>query len=167
MDKILVGLLTGRVQIMSNSTRNKCKARIFDVDGTLCNVSSIRHFVSGDNRNFDVFHRESVNCPPHLYVVKAAQESETEGIAPLIVTARQALYRNVTAFWLAMHDVPSEALYMRATGDTRPDYEVKKDILARIRIRYDVIEAWDDNPNVIQLWREENIPTILVPGWED
>lgn len=129
-------------------------------------MRSIRHHVTGDHRNFDAFHRESVNCPPHPHVVKAAQESESEGVAPLIVTARQALYRNVTAFWLAMHHVPSEVLYMRATGDMRPDYEVKKDILVRIRENYEVVEAWDDNPNVIRLWGEEGIPYVLVPGWE-
>lgn len=152
---------------MSNSTLSKRKARIFDIDGTLCNVESIRHHVSGERRDFDAFHLESVNCPPHPHVVEAARQSLVEGVAPLIVTARQAKYRNVTAFWLAMHDVPSEALFMRATGDMRPDYEVKRDILARIRTRYDVIEAWDDNPSVIRLWTEEKIPTILVPGWVD
>jgi phosphoglycolate phosphatase-like HAD superfamily hydrolase len=152
---------------MSNSLRNRERARIFDIDGTLCNVSSIRHFVSGGRRDFDAFHMESINCPPHPHVVEAAQQSLADGIAPLIVTARQAKYRNVTAFWLAMHHIPSEALYMRATGDMRPDYEVKRDILARIRNRYDVIEAWDDNPNVIELWREEGIPFVLVPGWEE
>lgn len=153
---------------MSNSTlRNKRKARIFDVDGTLCNVEDIRHFVSGGQRNFDAFHYASIDCPPNPHVVEAARQSLAEGVAPLIVTARQAKYRNVTAFWLAMHDVPSEAMYMRATGDMRPDYYVKRDILTRIRYWYDVIEAWDDNPNVIRLWTEENIPTVLVPGWVD
>lgn len=152
---------------MSNSIRSKRKARIFDIDGTLCNVEGIRHYVTGTRRDFDAFHLESVNCPPHLHVVEAAQKSLAEGVAPLIVTARQAKYRNVTAFWLAMHNVPSEALYMRATGDMRPDYEVKRDILARIRPWYDVIEAWDDNPSVTRLWGEENIPYVLVPGWLD
>jgi phosphoglycolate phosphatase-like HAD superfamily hydrolase len=152
---------------MSNSPRMKRKARIFDIDGTLCDVSSIRHLVTGGTRNFDAFHRESINCPPHSHVVEAARNSEAEDIAPLIVTARDARYRNVTAFWLAMHHIPSEALYMRRWGDWRPDYEVKRDILARIRDRYDVVEAWDDNPNVIRLWGEEGIPYVIVPGWED
>lgn len=144
----------------------KPKARIFDVDGTLCDVRTVRHHVTGDNRNFDAFHLESVNCPPHPQVVEAARRSEAEGVAPLIVTARQARYRNVTAFWLAMHEIPSEVLYMRATGDMRPDYEVKRDILASILRSYDVIEAWDDNPSVIRLWTESRIPSVItVPGW--
>lgn len=150
---------------MSNSIPSKPKARIFDIDGTLCDVRTIRHHVTGVNRNFDAFHLESVNCPPHLHVVEALRQSEAEGIAPLIVTARQAKYRNVTAFWLAMHDIPSEVLYMRRTGDMRPDYEVKRDILEQILLSYDVIEAWDDNPSVIRLWDENLIPSVIVPGW--
>ena len=155
----------GRELDMSNSMVSKRKARIFDIDGTLCNVEAIRHHVTGTRRDFDAFHRESVNCPPHPHVVEAVRQSLAEGVAPLIVTARQAKYRNVTAFWLAMHKIPSEAMYMRRTGDQRPDYEVKKDILTRIRNSWDPIEAWDDNPAVIQLWRDEKIPYVIVPGW--
>lgn len=129
-------------------------------------MTPIRHLVTEGQRNFDAFHRASIDCEPHPHVVKAAQDSHAEGIAPLIVTARNVRYRNVTAFWLAMHHVPSEALYMRADNDFRPDYEVKKDILARIRNSWDVVEAWDDNPNVTRLWQEEGIPFVLVPGWE-
>jgi len=152
---------------MSNSPLMKPKARIFDVDGTLCDVRTIRHHVMGDNRNFDAFHLESVNCPPHPHVVDAVRQSEAEGVAPLIVTARQFMYRNVTAFWLAMHEIPSEALYMRATGDMRPDHEVKQDILHRILNSWDVVEAWDDNPSVIEnVWVKNGIPYVLVPGWE-
>lgn len=152
---------------MPNSPLMKPKARIFDIDGTLCDVRTIRHHVMGDNRNFDAFHRESVNCPPHAHVVEAARQSEAEGVAPLIVTARQTLYRNVTAYWLAMHEIPSAALYMRRTGDMRPDFEVKQDILDRILNSWDVIEAWDDNPSVItNVWVKNNIPYVLVPGWE-
>lgn len=152
---------------MSNSTPSKPKARIFDIDGTLCDVRTIRHHVMGGRRNFDAFHLESVNCPPHLHVVEAVRQSETEGVAPLIVTARQNKYRSVTSFWLAMHDIPSQELFMRPTGDMRPDFEVKQDILDRILNSWDVIEAWDDNPSVItNVWEKNNIPYVLVPGWE-
>ena len=146
----------------------KRKARIFDVDGTLCNVDEIRHHVMGGRRNFDAFHLESVNCPPNLQVVEAAQKSAAEGIAPLIVTARQTKYRNVTAFWLAMHHIPSERLYMRRTGDQRADYLVKLDILARIQNSWEVVEAYDDNPSVIEnVWAANGIPYVLVPGWPE
>jgi phosphoglycolate phosphatase-like HAD superfamily hydrolase len=140
-------------------------AVIFDMDGTLVNVSEIRHLVSGPARDFDAFHRASVDCPAHQWVVRAAHDEHYKGFRVLIVTARSARYRHETAWWLALHHVPSEALYMRGNKDQRPDVEVKRDILRQIRTRYEVMQAYDDNPSVIGLWLSEGIPVIGVPGW--
>ncbi len=147
------------------------EAVVFDCDGTLVNVSSIRHLVAGGPQNgyrkdFDAFHREAVNCPPHPWVVEAARAEHAAGRAVLVVTGRSAEHRNSTAFWLALHGVPSDAMWMRARGDYRPDYVVKAEILAKIRPRWNVIRAYDDNPAILRLWAQEKIPTVVVPGWE-
>jgi phosphoglycolate phosphatase-like HAD superfamily hydrolase len=147
------------------------EAVVFDCDGTLVNVSSIRHLVAGGPENgyrkdFDAFHREAVNCPPHPWVVQAARAEHAAGRAVLIVTGRSAQYRNSTAFWLAVHGVPSDAMWMRAVGDYRPDYVVKAEILAKIRRSWHVVRAYDDNPNVLRLWAQEKIATVVIPGWE-
>lgn len=147
----------------------KPSAVIFDMDGTLVDVSEIRHLVTADpkQKDFDAFHRESVNCPSHKEVVADLESWWEVGEKILIVTARSDKYKANTGFWLAMHEIPHDALFMRSEGDYRPDYEVKKDILRTIRQAYDPWLAYDDNPSVIQLWREEKITTIRVPGWED
>lgn len=148
-------------------------AVIFDMDGTLANVSSIRHYLKRWDeskgrsvKDFNAFHAESVNVPPHSHVVNAAQVAHMLGKAVLIVTARRWMWRDHTAWWLAMHDVPSDMLMMRDDNDNRPDYEVKRDMLATIRNAYNVIHAWDDNPSIVQLWNEERIPVSVVPGWD-
>lgn len=56
---------------------------------------------------------------------------------------------------------------MRPDNDFRKDYVIKKEILARLRHRYDIVQAWDDNPAILKLWGDEGIPTIVVPGWDD
>lgn len=148
---------------------SRTPAAIFDMDGTLANVSGIRHHLIPRERHkdFHTFHRESVNAPPHMDVVHAALAAHTLGLDVLVVTARKHMWRHHTAWWLAIHRVPSTALYMRADHDNRKDYEVKRDILKQIRKRHEVIHAWDDNPAIIQLWREEGIPCTVVPGWVD
>jgi hypothetical protein len=140
------------------------EASIFDMDGTLADVSGIRHLLTGPGR-FDAFHRASIDCPPHQWVVDAAIAEHAAGRAVLIVTARNARYRNVTGMWLALHRVPSDAMWMRGLRDQRPDYDVKAGILAKIRQRYTPVAAWDDNPAVIALWEQEGIPVTTVPGW--
>lgn len=149
-------------------------AVIFDMDGTLADVRSIRHHLVTFEatkrkvmKHFDRFHAESVNVPPHSHVVNAAQVAKMLGHDVLIVTARKHKFRHHTAFWLAMHGIPSDAMFMRADNDNRPDYLVKRDMLSTIRQAWNVIHAWDDNPSIIRLWNEEGIPCTVVEGWED
>lgn len=140
-------------------------AVIFDVDGTLADVTSIRHHVLQRRKDFDAFHSLSVNVPPHADVVSLAHDVQAAGHAVVVVTARSTQRRNHTAFWLALNNVPSDAMFMRKHGDHRKDTFVKADILARIRERYEVVHAVDDNPAIIALWESEGIPTTRVPGW--
>lgn len=141
-------------------------AVIFDMDGTLCNVSSILHHLEEPHRNFHRFHRESVNCPPNPHVVQGAIEAYEAGHTILIVTARVFKYCWETMFWLTEHlPVPYEQLYMRQDGDYRPDGVVKLEILDLIdEDGYDVIHAWDDNPQVIKVWESQGIPVTVVEG---
>lgn len=145
-------------------------AVIFDVDGTLCDVRSIRHLVAKGSRtrNFDAFHEQSVDCPAHLHVADAARQARADGLAVLVVTARKFAWRYHTMVWLHEHQVPYDELYMRADSDGRPDYEVKTDVLRNLRADgYRPVHAWDDNPSVIALWRQQGIPVTVVPGWDD
>lgn len=147
----------------------KPNAVIFDMDGTLADVSSIRHYLKADkgSKDFHSFHSESVNVPPHNHVVNAAQVAHMLGLKVLIVTARKYMWRDRTAWWLALNRIPSDMLIMRGNIDQRRDYEVKKDMLQTIRRAYSPIHAWDDNPSIIKLWKDENIPCTIVEGWED
>lgn len=140
---------------------------IFDMDGTLADVRSIRHHVVNESRrkDFDAFHAESVNVPANQHVAEAARQAKREGLAVLIVTARKAKWRHHTALWLAINDIPSDGMWMRADHDNRPDREVKTDILHRIRQTFNVVHAWDDNPAVIAVWESHGIPTTKVEGW--
>lgn len=149
----------------------KPPAVICDVDGTLADVSGIRHFVVKNAerpwKDFESFHAESVNVPAHADVVREVQRFHEAGVAVLVVTARRARWRNHTAWFLALNNIPSDALFMRANHDGRPDYEVKQGILRRIKREWTPILAIDDNPAVIEVWRSAGIPVRVVPGWHD
>lgn len=147
---------------------------IFDMDGTLCNVSSIRYHVNpkdprfSGKKRFDRFHAESVDCPPNPWVADMARLfHDVVGYSVVIVTARMEEWRYHTILWLDENQVPYDRIYMRKDGDVRKDFTVKEDILAQIQREYDVMAAYDDNPAVLALWRRHGIRTIQVPGWED
>ncbi len=142
---------------------------VFDMDGTLADVSSIRHLVvkGSKNRNFDEFHTRSVDCPPIQWVKNCALLAKDIGLTVIQVTARQEKYRPHTSWWLADNGVPSDGLFMRPNGDYRPDYDVKRHMLMSLQNSFDIIRAYDDNPSIIAMWKEFNIPCTEVPGWED
>ena len=149
------------------SGRPTLDAVIFDMDGTLCDVSSVVHHVRGPVKDFDAFHAGSAGCPPNGPVAAAARRVHTRGRAVLVVTGRVAKWAPMTRSWLRRHGLPCDGLYTRADGDFRPDVVVKAEILAGIgREGYQVVAAWDDNPGVLGLWREHGIRVVEVPGWD-
>lgn len=143
----------------------KRKAIIVDVDGTLVNTADIVHLVLAKPKKYDHFHYASAFCEPHDWVVDEVREHFLEGTAVLIVTARKDRWWTLTSNWLGDNKVPYDELHMRRDDDDRPDYIIKEEILFELRERFDIIHAYDDNPNVIELWVEHGIPVTVVPGW--
>jgi hypothetical protein len=149
---------------------SKRECVIYDVDGTLCDVSGIRHHVDPSSprfsgrKRFDLFHSEAIDCPPHPQALAHLRELESE-FATVIVTARKGMWRYHTILWLIENRIDYDDLFMRDDEDNRKDFAVKFDILGEIRRRYEPVLAVDDNPAVIRLWEQQGIPTIQIPGW--
>jgi hypothetical protein len=144
----------------------KPTAYIYDVDGTLANVDPYLHYVRGSNKDYDAFHEASVDALPNYDVVQMLNNSVADPHAILIVTSRKEKYRGLTSMWLAKNNIRSHGLFMRADNDNRPDYEAKKDMLDKITKLWNVVHAVDDNPNVIKLWEDHNIPTTKIGTWD-
>lgn len=145
----------------------KQTAIIVDVDGTLVNTSDIVHLVLAVPKKYDQFHYASVFSPPHAWVVDEVRRLFLEGHRILIVTARKDRWWELTSNWLGDNQVPYDELHMRRDDDNRPDRVIKEEILFELQERFEIIHAFDDNPNVIALWQEHGIPTTVVPGWAD
>ena len=144
----------------------KPSAVIVDVDGTLVDVSTIRHFVAGPKRDFTAFHSGSATCPPHAEAVTWVEEMADAGHHILVVTARMEQWRSLTQTWLDTHMTrPVTDLAMRANRDYRPDHQVKREIHAALSRRYTITHACDDNPSIVALWDEIGIPVKVIPGW--
>jgi len=153
---------------VSGTARSLRPAIIIDVDGTLADVSGIRHYVADPrNRNFTKFHAAASYVDPHHAVVAVARALHDRGFTIIVVTARRSRWRYATTVWLRKWEIDYDLLLMRRDADGRPDVEVKREILARIRRDFTVVLAIDDNPGVLQLWRTSGIPAVRVPGWTD
>jgi hypothetical protein len=144
----------------------KPTAYIFDVDGTLANVDPFLHYVRGQNKDYESFHKSSIDAKPNKDVFSMLDNALSKGHSIMVVTSRKEKWRGLTSMWLAKNNARCHALFMRDDHDDRPDYEVKKDILNKINEFWVVVHAVDDNPNVIKLWEENEIATTKIGNWD-
>lgn len=139
-----------------------------DLDGTACDVRKIRHFVQKDEkgrRNFDRFHRDSLFMPPHPAVIEMIKDAQAAGYAIVITTARSSEYAEISQKWLKeVAGITFDNYYSRQKGDFRTDYEVKKELIDKIREDgYDLVRQIDDNPQAIKAFREKGVEVTEVP----
>lgn len=137
------------------------KAILVDLDGTLVNVSSIRHFVEEGQKDFDAFHRASMDCPPNFQVIDRMKHFSAKGFATVIVSGREAKFRRLTEFWIAMWEVPCDDLIMRTTGNCKSDVDVKRNMFHVLKNKFEIVEAIDDRQNLLDMWQELKILSVI------
>ena len=152
-------------------------AVIVDIDGTLCDISGVLHYLNGETygfdkngkpiKNFDKFHEAAMFCPHNDVALQFIIDAWNAGKTIIIVTARMERHRHDTELWLR-NTIPEHITYegplMRSEHDYRPDTDIKREIHTAItNAGFDVVGAIDDNPNIIELWRSLGIPTVEVP----
>ena len=70
----------------------KPNALLVDVDGTLADVQSIRHYVEGELRDFDAFHRASIDVDPIMEVLDLVKSYKSKGFRIIAVSGRSERY---------------------------------------------------------------------------
>lgn len=140
---------------------------IFDIDGTLADLTHRRHHVENKPKNWPAFHAGCVDDTPIGHICDLARRLHSTGTDLILVTGRNEAYRMQTVKWL--HEVaqlPPVVVYMRADGDFRDDSIIKVELLEKAkRDGYVPIMAFDDRDRVVKMWREQGIPCAQVaPG---
>lgn len=146
-------------------------AVVFDCDGTLVDVSSIRYLVDRTDpnfeghRQFDRFHAESIDCPPIGWVVDQLRQFRHLGYEIVIMTGRAEKHREVTWQWLNKHGICTNWQMHRPDDDFRADVIVKQEMLDEIRQFFNPVWVYDDNPHVVPMWQANGLGVTVVPGW--
>lgn len=139
---------------------SKPKAVICDLDGTLVDISSIRHLVERQKPDFDAFHRLSVDCPPRGEVLACLEDYRSRGLVALIVSARSEKFMKLTNMWLALNEIECAELLLRGLRDSRADILVKTSMYHRLASKYEIVAALDDRSQLIQNWTDLGIPVV-------
>jgi len=140
-------------------------AVIYDLDGCLCDTSSIVHLIEGKDRNFHAFHAAAADCPPIEHVAEAARSDHAAGRAVVVVSSREFIWRDQAIDWLTRHDIPYDGLYLRITGDYRKDTIVKAEMWQYlVDDGFTPVAAWDDKQSVLDVWTEHGVAEVHLVG---
>lgn len=141
------------------------KVVIVDMDGTLADVSHRLHHLHGPKKSWKRFFAGMDEDPPSQIVVNWVKNLSPE-YEVVIVTGRPENYRANTEEWLKRHDIQYSDIIMRRSGDRRPDYVVKKELLDKVgkdRIAFVI----DDRPSVCEMWRNCGLRVFQVAVGEE
>ncbi len=138
---------------------------IVDMDGTLADVSHRIHHVRSKKKDWPRFFATMNEDPPSQIVVNWVKNLPPD-FEVVIVTGRPETYLSDTKAWLARHDIPYSRILMRPTGDHRPDYVVKRELLDHIP-RDRVAFVIDDRPSVCEMWRACGLRVFQVAIGEE
>jgi len=119
------------------------KTIIVDVDGTLS--------YCGDRSPYDY---SKVNEDKVNEVLRYILIGLCEDFRIVILTGRDDDSEDITVEWLKENRIPFDEIFMRTTGDKRPDEIVKKEIFDEYLSKDEIFCVFEDRPKVIRMWKE-------------
>ena len=130
---------------------------IVDLDGTIS--------TKGDRGWYDYL--KVSGDSPIVSIIRLVRMLHSNGINIVFCTGREDICRKQSIDWIRKHvfmsdSVPVE-IYMRESGDRRPDHVVKLEILKnQILPRHEIWFVLDDRSSVVKMWREAGLTCLQV-----
>ena len=142
---------------------------IFDIDGTLADVSHRLHYITGETKDWDAFFAACGDDKPIFEVITVARALESAGQAIVYSTGRTEKVRGITVEWLQKFRLPTpQRVYMRKDGDHREDNEVKAELLDQITrhyshlVGYTIGGVFEDRQQVVDMYRARGLRVFQV-----
>lgn len=143
------------------------KTIVFDIDGTLADLSHRIKYLEGEKKDWESFY-EKVDEDEVIEEIAQIFTTYIYWIHPssrvICITGRPERTREATLKWFEekIGCVPDE-LYMRKDHDWRPDVEIKKDWVKSLQERgYEIILAFEDRDRVVKMYRDLGIRCCQV-----
>ena len=145
------------------------KIVIFDLDGTLADITARRKLATKDNGklDWDVFlDRDNIklDVPNQKVVDMARMINDTDKYQIWILSGRTKATYRTTRNWLIQNDIPFDDLIMRPTDDYHhymKDSDLKQMWLDSIG-KDSVAMVFDDRNQVVDMWRKNGLTCFQV-----
>lgn len=137
---------------------------IFDIDGTLADVSERIHHVRRKPKNWAAFFQGMAQDKAIHSMVRLCNILHAAGIRIVLCSGRNEEYRQTTMAWLAQEGVQYHELRLRPDGDYRSDVIVKREMLADIDMEK-ILFVVEDRSRVVEMWRARGLVCLqCAPG---
>jgi hypothetical protein len=137
---------------------------IFDIDGTLADVSERVHHINKKPKNWDAFFQGIPQDKAIRSMVRLCNILYASGIKIILCSGRSDQYRSETVEWMAQQGVNYHELLLRRNNDRRSDVVVKREMLAGID-RSQILFVVEDRSGVVEMWRSEGLVCLqCAPG---
>ena len=141
---------------------------IFDLDGTLADISHRLHHIQESPRDFDAFHADAWADTPIYTTIDLLNRLLASGANVQIWSGRSASVRDETLGWLHDYGVSDAITRLRLRPDRNytADHLLKKQWLEEARAGgFEPDLVFEDRTRVVEMWRAEGIPCFQVaPG---
>lgn len=144
---------------------------VFDLDGTLCDISHRLHFIQGEEKDWDAFYAACVDDKPKTEIIETMIALCEGNHRVEVWTGRSDQVWPQTVQWLndhVGHGLYKHGLKMRPSSVFTPDHDLKKQWLQEslaLGIAPDLI--FEDRQRVVDMWRSEGITCCQVDAWEE
>jgi|APCry1669193128_1035447.scaffolds.fasta_scaffold84054_1 phosphoglycolate phosphatase-like HAD superfamily hydrolase len=141
---------------------------IFDIDGTLADVSHRLHYITGETKDWDAFFAACGDDKPIFEVITVARALANMGNNLVYSTGRPSTVEVKTTGWMDKYRVPlvnEGHLFMRTAGDHREDNEVKAELYDKIIARFPgavMGGVFEDRQQCVDMYRARGLRVFQV-----
>ena len=125
---------------------------IFDIDGTLADISAREHHVRSHPKNWKAFFEGMAEDKAVASIVRLCNILYDAGVYIILCSGRNEEHRPETIDWMERIGVKYHEIRLRADGDMRSDVKAKREMLAGVD-RNKILFVVEDRSRVVEMWR--------------
>ena len=137
---------------------------IFDIDGTLADISGREHHVRQHPKNWNAFFQGMAADQASTSIVRLCNILYDAGVYIILCSGRNERHRAETEKWMEREGVRYHEMRLRADNDMRSDVKAKREMLQGLD-KSKILFVVEDRSRVVDMWRSEGLTCLqCAPG---
>jgi phosphoglycolate phosphatase-like HAD superfamily hydrolase len=137
---------------------------IFDIDGTLADISERIHHIKRKPKNWNAFNEGMAKDKAIHSMIRLCNILYASGLHIILCSGRNERNRPETIAWLSRQRVNYHELLLRRDEDYRADSVVKRELIQNID-KSKILFVVEDRSRVVEMWRSEGLVCLqCAPG---